>query len=155
MTAMLALPLPFSNLVAEAAELADRVPLIWLHMAECTGCSESLIRTDSPNLDTLIFDHISLEYHETLMAASGWQAEENLEHALAQYKGRYLLAVEGAIPTANNGAFLTVGCKGHTGLQIVKEAAEWSKSRRRPGSDRINYPGQGPFPHEERLCGKA
>ncbi|MGL5467803.1 MAG: nickel-dependent hydrogenase small subunit, partial [Shewanella sp.] len=87
-TGMLALPLPFSNLVAEAAELADRVPLIWLHMAECTGCSESLIRTDSPNLDTLIFDHISLEYHETLMAASGWQAEENLEHALETYKGR-------------------------------------------------------------------
>ncbi|GGP57878.1 nickel-dependent hydrogenase small subunit [Shewanella saliphila] len=123
-TAMLALPLPFSNLVAQAAELADRVPLIWLHMAECTGCSESLIRTDSPNLDTLIFDHISLEYHETLMAASGWQAEENLEHALETYKGRYLLAVEGAVPTANNGAFLTVGCKGHTGLHIVKEAAK-------------------------------
>ena len=30
-SAMFALPLPFSNLVAEAAELADRVPLIWLH----------------------------------------------------------------------------------------------------------------------------
>ncbi|MGS0730509.1 twin-arginine translocation signal domain-containing protein, partial [Shewanella sp. 0m-11] len=69
-TAMLALPLPFSTLVAEAAELADRVPLIWLHMAECTGCSESLIRTDTPNLDTLIFDYVSLEYHETLMAAA-------------------------------------------------------------------------------------
>ncbi|WP_392341699.1 hypothetical protein [uncultured Shewanella sp.] len=52
---MFALPLPFSNLVAEAAELADRVPLIWLHLAECTGCSESLIRTDTPNLDTLNF----------------------------------------------------------------------------------------------------
>lgn len=123
-TGMLALPLPFSNLVAEAAELADRVPLIWLHMAECTGCSESLVRADTPNLDSLIFDHISLEYHETLMAASGWQAEENLEHALEAYKGRYLLAVEGAIPTANNGSFLTVGCKGHTGLDIVKHAAE-------------------------------
>lgn len=77
-TAMMALPLPFSNLVAEAAELADRVPLIWLHLAECTGCSESLVRADTPNLDSLIFDHISLEYHETLMAAAGWQAEENL-----------------------------------------------------------------------------
>ncbi|MDN5370259.1 MAG: quinone-reactive Ni/Fe-hydrogenase small subunit [Shewanella sp.] len=122
-TALLALPLPFSNLVAEAAELADRVPLVWLHMAECTGCSESLTRTDTPDLDTLIFDHISLEYHETLMAAAGWQADENLEHALEHYKGNYLLAIEGAVPTANNGAFLTVGCKGHTGLQSVREAA--------------------------------
>lgn len=122
-TALLALPLPFSNLVAEAAELADRVPLVWLHMAECTGCSESLTRADTPDLDTLIFDHISLEYHETLMAAAGWQADENLEHALEHYKGNYLLAIEGAVPTANNGAFLTVGCKGHTGLQSVREAA--------------------------------
>ncbi len=123
-TGMLALPLPFSTLVAEAAELSDRVPLIWLHMAECTGCSESLVRADTPNLDSLIFDHISLEYHETLMAAAGWQAEENLEHALETYKGNYLLAVEGAIPTANNGSFLTVGCKGHTGLEIIHHAAE-------------------------------
>lgn len=122
-TALLALPLPFSSLVAEAAELADRVPLVWLHMAECTGCSESLTRADTPDLDTLIFDHISLEYHETLMAAAGWQAEENLEHALSKFHGNYLLAVEGAVPTANNGAFLTVGCKGKTGLALVKEAA--------------------------------
>ncbi|SHH74267.1 hydrogenase small subunit [Ferrimonas marina] len=121
---VLALPMQFAPMVAEAAELANRVPLIWLHMAECTGCSESLIRADTPTVDTLIFDHISLEYHETLMAASGWQAEENLEHALKAYKGQYVLAVEGAVPTANNGAFLTVGCKGHTGMQIIDECAE-------------------------------
>lgn len=65
-TALLALPLPFTSLVSEAAELADRVPLIWLHMAECTGCSESLIRTDTPNLDSLIFDHISLNIMKPL-----------------------------------------------------------------------------------------
>ncbi|KFZ38478.1 hydrogenase [Shewanella mangrovi] len=123
-TALLALPLPFSNLVAEAAELADRVPLVWLHMAECTGCSESLTRADTPDLDTLIFDHISLEYHETLMAAAGWQAEENLEHAMENYRGNYLLAVEGAVPTKNGGTFLKVGAKGKTGLELVKEAAE-------------------------------
>ncbi|TKB54689.1 nickel-dependent hydrogenase small subunit [Ferrimonas aestuarii] len=123
-TTMLSLPLSFSPLVAQAAEIADRVPLIWLHMAECTGCSESLIRADTPSIDAVIFDHISLEYHETLMAASGWQAEENLEHALEAYKGGYVLAVEGAIPTANNGHFLTVGCKGHTGLDIIHHAAE-------------------------------
>jgi len=122
-SSMLSLPLPFSNLVAEAAELADRVPLIWLHMAECTGCSESLVRADTPNLDSLIFDQISLEYHETLMAAAGWQAEENLDQALETYKGNYLLAVEGAVPTANNGAFLTLGCKGRTGLELVRKAA--------------------------------
>ncbi|WP_025820305.1 nickel-dependent hydrogenase small subunit [Shewanella marina] len=123
-SAMLALPLPFSTLVAEAAEVADRVPLLWIQLAECTGCSESLLRASTPDVSTLIFDYVSLEYQETLMAAAGWQAEENLENAMRDNHGKYLLAFEGAVPTANNGAFLTVGCKGHTGLEIAKKAAE-------------------------------
>ncbi len=123
-TAMLALPAQFTPLFAEAAKLADRVPLVWLHMAECTGCSESLIRSDAPTIDSLIFDYISLEYHETLMAAAGWQAEENLAHALEAYKGRYILLVEGGVPTANNGQYLTLGPQGDTGLNVVTEAAK-------------------------------
>ncbi len=95
MTALMALPASFAPVVAKAAELADRLPVIWLHMAECTGCSESLLRTDAPTIDSLIFDYISLEYHETVMAASGWQAEENLENAIEKYKGKYVLMVEG------------------------------------------------------------
>ena len=82
MTSMLMLPASFTPLVAKAAEMADRLPLVWLHMAECTGCSESLLRSSAPSIDSLIFDYISLEYHETIMAASGWQAEHNLEHAM-------------------------------------------------------------------------
>lgn len=124
LTSILALPTPFTSLVAEAAEIADRVPLIWLHMAECTGCSESLIRADTPSIDSIIFDHATLEYHETLMAASGFQAEENLNNALKNYKGRYLLAVEGGVPTANNGAFLTLGPHGETGLSRVQKIAK-------------------------------
>ena len=41
-------------LVAKAAEIYDRLPIIWLHMAECTGCSEALLRTDAPTIDSLI-----------------------------------------------------------------------------------------------------
>ncbi len=123
-TAMLALPAQFTPLFAEAAKLADRVPLVWLHMAECTGCSESLIRSASPTIDSLIFDYVSIEYHETLMAAAGWQAEENLDNALEKYKGRYILLVEGGVPTANNGQYLTLGAHGKTGLSIVTAAAK-------------------------------
>ena len=95
MTSMLMLPASFTPLVAKAAEMADRLPLVWLHMAECTGCSESLLKSASPSIDSLIFDYISLEYHETIMAASGWQAEQNLERAMERYKGKYILMVEG------------------------------------------------------------
>jgi len=123
-TAILALPSQFTPLFAEAAKVADRLPLVWLHMAECTGCSESLIRSDAPTIDSLIFDYISLEYHETLMAAAGWQAEANLEHALEKYKGNYILLVEGGVPTANNGQYLTLGAHGRTGLDLVTTAAK-------------------------------
>ena len=123
-TTMLMLPMSFTPLVAKAAELADRLPIIWLHMAECTGCSESLLRTDSPTIDSLIFDYISLEYHETLMAAAGWQAEYNLEHAIQKHKGKYILMVEGGIPHGENAHFLTIGGQGKTGEANAKEAAE-------------------------------
>lgn len=123
-TAMLALPGTFTPLVAKAAKLSDRLPIIWLHMAECTGCSESLLRTDAPTIDSLIFDFISLEYHETLMAAAGWQAEGNLEHAIEKYKGQYILMVEGGIPSGNSAHYLTIGGLGHTGEYSAKKASK-------------------------------
>lgn len=123
MTAMIGLPSAFAPSVVRAAELADRLPVIWLHMAECTGCSESLVRTDTPTIDSLIFDYISLEYHETLMAASGWQAEENLEGAIEKYKGNYILMVEGGIPSGSDEFYLTVGPLGKTGAEHCRHAA--------------------------------
>ena len=127
-TTMLALPANFTPLVAKAAELSDRLPVIWLHMAECTGCSESLLRTDAPTIDSLIFDFISLEYHETLMASAGWQAEHNLEHAMEKHKGNYILMVEGGIPQGQNDFYLTLGGKGNTGEHVAKEASEHAKA---------------------------
>lgn len=124
MTAFMALPSAFTPVVARAAELADRLPVVWLHMAECTGCSESLLRSETPTIDSLIFDHISLEYHETVMAASGWQAEENLEQAIEKYKGKYALMVEGGIPLGATENYLTIGALGKTGRQIAYEACE-------------------------------
>lgn len=124
MTAFMALPASFAPAVARAAELADRLPVIWLHMAECTGCSESLLRSDTPTIDSLIFDYISLEYHETLMAAAGWQAEHNLESAIEKYKGQYVLMVEGGIPTGDTEHYLTIGAHGTTGKQSAVKASE-------------------------------
>lgn len=123
-TAALSLPASFTPMVARAAELSDRAPVIWLHMAECTGCSESLLRSDTPSIDSLIFDYISLEYHETLMIASGYQAEENLEHAIQKYKGRYILMVEGGIPEGDSEYFLTIGAHGDTGAEHCRRAAK-------------------------------
>lgn len=102
-TAAMGLPYAMSEKVAEAASNPDnRPPVIWLHFQECTGCSESLLRTNHPGIAELILDIINLEYQETLMAGAGEQAEESLEKAIKKYAGQYILVVEGAIPKMEN-----------------------------------------------------
>ena len=70
---------------AVAAEIgkARRPSVIWLHMQDCTGCTETLLRTSTPDVADLILNVISLDYHETLMAASGHDAELALQEAMA------------------------------------------------------------------------
>jgi hydrogenase small subunit len=60
--------------VANAIGKAKRPSVIWLHLQDCTGCSETLLRTSRPDVADLILNVIALDYHETLMAASGAQA---------------------------------------------------------------------------------
>jgi hydrogenase small subunit len=48
-----------------------RPPVIWLAFQDCTGCTETLLRSSHPDLGDLIMNVISLEYHKTLMAGFG------------------------------------------------------------------------------------
>jgi hydrogenase small subunit len=122
----LAASLGLSRAAAGAVEKAlldaRRPSVIWLHFQECTGCSESLLRAEHPTLEKLLLDIISLDYHETLMAAAGHQAEAARRAAMAANKGKYLLVVEGAIPTKQNGIFCKIG--GQTAIDMVKECAQ-------------------------------
>ncbi len=113
-TATLMLPPMFTPLVAEATELMNRVPVIWIELQDCAGNSEALLRSSAPTVDDLLFDVLSLEFHETIMAASGHQADAQLEDAIEHFKGKYLLFVEGAIPMAMNGQYGTIGASGET-----------------------------------------
>ena len=61
--------------VVRAMEKKRRVPVLWLQMQDCTGCSESFIRSSHPKAGSVLLDMISLEYSELLSAASGHQAE--------------------------------------------------------------------------------
>ncbi len=121
MTGALMLPPMFRPMVARAAESFSRLPVVWLHFAECTGCSEALLRSSYPGVDDILLDTISLEYHETLMAAAGHQAEENLEKALHDFAGKFVCVIEGALPIGLHGKYLTLGAKGKTGIQVAKE----------------------------------
>ncbi len=121
MTAALMLPPVFRPMVAKAAENFSRLPVVWLHFAECTGCSEAFLRSSYPNVDDILLETISLKYHETLMAASGYQAEENLEKAVHDFAGKFICVIEGALPRGLHGQYLTLGPKGKTGVQVAQE----------------------------------
>ncbi|MDR2051626.1 MAG: hydrogenase small subunit [Deltaproteobacteria bacterium] len=114
----------FASRVA-AALTGKRPSVVYLHGAECTACSESVLRVYQPFIDELILDTISLDYHETLMAAAGYAAEEALHQAVSAPEG-YICVIEGAIPTAMDGLYGTVG--GKTMLQICSEVAPKAKA---------------------------
>ena len=117
----LGLPRSAAAQIATALEIARRPSVIWLQFQECTGCTESLLRAEHPTLEKLILELISLDYHETLMAAAGRQAEAARVAAMAANKGKYILVVEGALPTKDNGIYCKIG--GRTAIDLVKECA--------------------------------
>lgn len=107
--------------MAAAAAAPDRPPVIWLHFQECTGCTESLLRASHPDLARLILDLVSLDYHETLMAAAGQQAEDNLINTITKYDGKFICVVEGAIPTKDGGIYCKIGDR--TAMDILAATA--------------------------------
>ena len=107
--------------VVKALETKPRVPVIWLEFQDCTGCSEALTRSQSPTLVDLVLSQITVEYHETLSAAAGFQVEEAKQAAMKKYAGQYVLVVEGSLPTKDDGIYCMIG--GRSALDLLKEAA--------------------------------
>src|SRR5512141_721749 len=107
--------------IAAALEQARRPSVIWLPFQECTGCTESITRAHGSTLESLIFQAISLDYQHTLQAAAGEAAERARAAAMKENWGRYLLIVDGSIPTGNPG-FSTIA--GRDNLSLLREAAQ-------------------------------
>jgi quinone-reactive Ni/Fe-hydrogenase small subunit len=121
--AALMLPAQFTPLVARAAEVMNRVPIIWLELQDCAGNSEAILRSDAPTIDELLLEVISLEFNETIMAAAGHQAEAHLEEAMKTFKGRYLCVVEGSIPMGAGKEWCTIGAKAETFEEHLRHVA--------------------------------
>ncbi len=125
MSVMLGLETSGVTQITKALEKKHRIPVIWMHFQECTCCSESFIRSSHPIVADIVLDKISLDYTETLMAASGHQAEKSLHDTMEKYHGEYLLMVEGSIPTKDE-AFCCIG--GKSALEILKEVSAGAKA---------------------------
>ena len=124
MAAMMGLGTSGIAQVAKALETKTRIPVLWMHLQECTGCSESFIRSSHPAIADIVFDKISLDYTETLMAASGKKAEKSFYDTIENHRGEYILMVEGSVPTKNAG-YCTIG--GKNALDDLKLAADGAK----------------------------
>ncbi len=118
---LLALPPALVPKIAHALEVQRRPSVIWLSFQECTGCTESITRSNSPSIESMIFETISLDYHHTLQAASGHAAEEARETAMKENWGKYLVLVDGSIPMGNMGYSTTAG---ESNLDTLKRVAE-------------------------------
>lgn len=110
--------------VVHAMETKEKLPVLWLNFQECTGCTESFIRADHPTAGEILLDMISLEYQDTLIAPAGHAAEAAKKAMMEKYHGRYILAVEGAVPTDRE--FCCIG--GESALDQLREAAEGAKA---------------------------
>ena len=105
--------------IAAKLGAAMRPSVIYLQLQECTGCLESLLRSGSTTVETLILEQISLDYNELLMAAAGKDAENLL---LAAAGKPHLLLVNGSVPLKDDGVYCTIG--GVSALEVLKRAAQ-------------------------------
>lgn len=121
-TSALALPEAAGAQIAKAIETKKKPILVWLEFQDCAGNTESFLRAGRPTVADIILDAISVDYHETIMAAAGHRAIESLDKTVAGHPGEYLVVVEGSIPTGANGAYCTIG--GKSALSIAREVCD-------------------------------
>jgi [NiFe] hydrogenase small subunit len=76
------------------------------------------LRSMYPWIDELVLEILSVEYHETIMAAAGHQAEDHLHNAVEKYAGKFICVVEGSVATKFNGGY---GKVAGNFLEIAKE----------------------------------
>ena len=119
MAAALALPPSFGPRIAKALVNAPRIPLIWIEGQDCAGNTEGFLRASHPTAAEVILDILSVNYHETIMAPAGTAAEKSRTDTIAAFPKGYIAVVEGAVPTAENGIYCTVG--GRTFQSIVQD----------------------------------
>lgn len=119
------------TLISAMTKGLENHPVLWIQGQGCTGCSVSLLNSVEPTIKKILLDIISLQYHPTVMASEGETALENMYRVAKEYKGKFSLAVEGAIPMAANGKYCISGEMKHkeiTMMEMTKELGEMAGS---------------------------
>lgn len=124
----------YGSTLAKAISFS-KTKVLWLHGAECTGCSEAALNASSPEFaEALEKLNISIDYHETLLAQQGIfvngekanTSELNAEILMDELidQGNYILVVEGSIGNGPQGTGKVCMYGGHTFKSIFEKAAK-------------------------------
>lgn len=98
--------------------------LIWLELTGCSGNIISLLDGANPDFKSLASQMVNIIYDNSLMAAEGEAAMERLFSVIGN---DYIMAVEGAVSTKDNGLYNIIGrWRGQpiTALEAIKEFGE-------------------------------
>jgi len=98
--------------------------LVWLELTGCSGNIISLLDGANPDFRYMISQMVNMYYSNSLMAAEGEKAMQQLSNVM---NTDYILAVEGAVATKNNGFYNIIGRwndKPLTALKAVKMLGE-------------------------------
>lgn len=117
--AMLGLPRSAAAKIMNALETKAKPSVVWLEFQDCAGNTESFLRASKPTAAEVILELLSIDYHETIMAAAGARAEAALAGVVESKRGQYIAIVEGSIPVGAGGAYCTIG--GRSAQQIATE----------------------------------
>jgi hydrogenase small subunit len=98
--------------------------LIWLELTGCSGNIISLLDGADPDFKYLISQMTNLVFDNSLIASEG---ENAMERLISMVGKEYILAVEGAVATQNNGLYNVIGrFRGEpiTALKAIKMLGE-------------------------------
>ncbi|WNY23113.1 Periplasmic [NiFeSe] hydrogenase small subunit [Methanimicrococcus hongohii] len=125
----------YGTQLADALAAFPQTKVLWLHGAECTGCSESALNAANPEFAEALSNlNVSLEYHETLLAPQGifvdgklvGTSDLNGEILLDELvkAGGYVLVVEGSIGNGPDGTGKINMIGTHTFKSIYEKCAK-------------------------------
>jgi hydrogenase small subunit len=103
------------RLGAAVRDAVKEYPIIWMQGQSCSGCSVSALNTVHPSIKKVLLDELLpghqliLNFHPTLMAATGSMSVDVVRETVRSHKGKFILILEGAVPIADDGLFCTVG----------------------------------------------
>lgn len=107
--------------------IGEKMNLIWLEAAGCSGNIISLLNTHNPDMVYFLKEMVNLRYNNSLMASQG---EVAFKEFLDTLNTNFILVVEGAVSTEANGLYSVIARyqgKLITGMEAIQMAGEKAK----------------------------